>query len=150
VTERLIREAHEEGRFDDLPGHGRRLDLDDDPREGEMGLAFHILRTNDAVPPWIGADLEARRCADALERVLGDAVRAGDRGALTPLGRSRFRTRLARAIDDHDRAVEALNASAPSLTLHRRRCDRAALEQRLDAALEGRTGDAPPSDGRTR
>lgn len=137
VTERLIREAQEAGHFDDLPGAGRRLELDDDPREGEMGLAFHILRTNDAAPPWIVADREARRCADAVERVLTHATRAGRAGGPSPVERVRLRTRLAGAADDHDRAVDALNASAPSMTLHRRRLDRASLEARLQAAFDG-------------
>lgn len=140
LTERLIREAQEAGAFDGIPGQGRRLELDDDPREGEMGLAFHILRTNDAVPPWIDADREARRSADGVERVLADAERAGRSGRPSPAARSRLRARLARAADDHDRAVEALNSSAPSMTLHRRRLDRAVLEARLDAAIDGSRG----------
>jgi len=144
VTERLIREAQETGSFDDLPGRGRRLDLDDDPREGEMGLAFHILRTNHVVPPWIAADLEARRCADAIERLLSDAARAGRDGRATPGLRARQRTRLLELVHDHDRAVDALGAIAPSMTLHRPRLVRATLEARLERALDGRADESPP------
>jgi hypothetical protein len=137
VTERLIREAQEAGEFDDLPGRGRRLLLDDDPREGEQGLAFHILRTNDAVPPWIAADREARRCADLVERILGDAGTAAHRGGVTPATRARYQARLTRAIAEHMSAVESLNALAPSLALHRLRPDVARLEARLQRALDG-------------
>jgi hypothetical protein len=138
VTERIIREAQAAGDFDDLPGRGRRLDIDDDPREGEMGLAFHILRTNDALPPWIAADREARRCADVVAGILAAAARAGRAGALSATDRARHRARLARAVAAQHRAVEALNASAPASTLHRRPVDRTALEARLQRALDGR------------
>jgi hypothetical protein len=144
VTERLIREAQEAGDFDDLPGRGRRLDIDDDPREGELGLAFHILRTNDAVPPWIAADREVRRCEDAVEGILAAAARAGRAGGVTAVGRTRSRARLARAIAAHHHAVEVLEASAPAATLHRRRLDRAAIEARLERALDGRPSDEDP------
>ncbi|MFN8519809.1 MAG: DUF1992 domain-containing protein [Chloroflexota bacterium] len=143
MTERLIREAQETGGFDDLPGQGRRLDLDDDPREGEMGLAFHILRTNQAVPPWIAADLEARRCVNDIERLLSDAAQAGRHGRATPGLRAGERSRLLGLVRDHDRAVDALGASAPSVTLHRPRLARATLEARLGNALDGCPDEAP-------
>jgi hypothetical protein len=143
VTERIIREAQEAGDFDDLPGRGRRLEIDDDPREGELGLAFHILRTNAAVPPWIAADREARRCADAVERIIADAEAFGRTRAVTPAARARFGARLDRAITAHTSAVETLNVLAPSLTLQRSRPDARHLEGRLERALDG------PADGET-
>jgi DnaJ family protein C protein 28 len=143
VTERLIREAQEAGAFDDLPGRGRPLDLDDDPREGELGLAFHILRTNDAVPPWIAADGEARRCANDIERLMADASRIARREDVTPMTRARLQARLARLADEHDHAVEALDATAPSATLHRRRLSCATLEARLGRILDGQSDEAP-------
>ena len=143
ITERIIREAQESGDFDDLPGRGRRLELDDDPREGEQGLAFHILRTNDAVPPWISADREARRRADAIERILAQAATAG-RAGVTPATRTRYRARLVRAIAEYASAVESLNALAPSLTLHRLSPDAERLEARLERALDGRASGERP------
>lgn len=143
LTERLIREAQEAGGFDDLPGRGRRLELDDDPREGELGLAFHILRTNGAVPPWIAADMEARRCADAIERLMADASCVATDAGITPMTRSRLLARLRRLIDEHDHAVEALAACAPSVAVHRRHQPRAVLEERLERALGGDHGTAP-------
>jgi hypothetical protein len=143
VTERIIREAQEAGDFDDLPGRGRRLDIDDDPREGELGLAFHILRTNDTLPPWIVADREARRCADTVERVITDAATAGRAGSVPPRARARFRARLADAVAAHLRAVESLNATAPSVTLHRSRPDATRLGARLERAFEGHADEEP-------
>jgi DnaJ family protein C protein 28 len=144
VTERIIREAQEAGDFDDLPGRGRRLDLDDDPREGELGLAFHILRTNDAVPPWIAADREARRTSDEVERLIRDTADAAAARRITPRTRARIRARLEQAMRAHAHAVEALNVTAPSTSLHRRPYDRLATEARLERALAGRADSDDP------
>jgi hypothetical protein len=145
VTERIIREAQEAGDFDGLPGVGRRLDIDDDPREGELGLAFHILRTNDTLPPWIAADREARRRADGVEQVIADAAAAGRAGTVVPKTRARFRARLAEAIAALAGAVDSLNATAPSVTLHRSRPDATRLDARLERAFEGHADEQPRS-----
>ena len=76
VTERLIREAQERGDFDDLPGHGKPIRIDDDPYAGEMALAWHVLRNAGAAPPWIEADKEVRRLRDNLTRRLRAASAA--------------------------------------------------------------------------
>ncbi len=137
VTERLIREAHEAGDFDDLPGRGRRLTLDDDPREGDMGLVFHLLRNDRAVPPWIAADRDARQHAQTVEAILAAAAQRGPSGRVDGTTRARFRARLERAVEDHARAVDALAATAPSATLHRQRLQWSALLARLERALDG-------------
>ena len=65
-VEEHIRRAMEEGRFDDLPGKGKPLHLDQDPNEDpEWGLAYHILRTSGYTLPWI----EARREIEAASEV---------------------------------------------------------------------------------
>ncbi len=135
LTERLIREAQERGDFDRLPGHGRPLTLDDDPREGEMGLAFHLLRNARVAPPWIEADKHVRRMLDERDRLLARAVAARQRGTLGRSVQQRLHEQLDRIIDDHDDAVARLNASAPSLSLHRQRLDRDAERARLQATF---------------
>ena len=135
LTERLIREAQERGDFDGLPGHGKPIALDDDPRAGEMGLAFHMLRNAGAAPPWIEADKEVRAALDERDRLLAQARAASARGVMGRLGQHRLHDQLDRLIDRHDAAVARLNASAPSLSLHRRPLDRAAERARLDVAL---------------
>jgi hypothetical protein len=144
VTERVIREAQEAGAFDDLPGRGRRFELDDDPREGELGLAFHILRVNHEVPPWIAADRDVRASLDAIEAIFA-SVRAAATGRGGRAARARALARLEQAIEAHDRAVEALNATAPSVTLQRRPLDRAALSDRLERAFTGGATEASGS-----
>ena len=57
------------GAFDDLPGKGKPLNLDDDSFDKGTWAAHHLLRVNDYTLPWIGerrdidADVEAARSA---------------------------------------------------------------------------------------
>ncbi|OGO40745.1 MAG: hypothetical protein A2W36_01365 [Chloroflexi bacterium RBG_16_58_14] len=52
--EEHIRKAIEDGKFDDLPGRGKPLRLDENPLEDEdWRLAFHILREGGFSLPWI-------------------------------------------------------------------------------------------------
>lgn len=127
LVERQIREAQERGDFDDLPFRGERLPLDDDSYAGEMRLAFHVLRNAGATPPWIEADKEVRRLLAARDDLLDRAQRAG------PLVRERYRRELARLVEQHNRAVEALNATAPTAAQQRRRLMAADELQALEA-----------------
>ncbi len=135
LTERLIREAQERGDFDGLPGQGRPLVLDDDARAGELGLAFRMLRNAGAAPPWIEADKAVRAALDERDRLCAQARAASARGVLGRLGQHRLQEQLERLIERHDAAVERLNASAPSLSLHRRPLDRILERARLEAAM---------------
>jgi len=50
-----IEEAMREGAFDNLPGKGKPLNLNENPNEPpDMAMANKILKNNDTTPPWIG------------------------------------------------------------------------------------------------
>lgn len=81
LTERLIREAQADGRFDDLPDQGQPLRLEDDVYAGEMATAQRVLRDAGAAP------LMASRLRSELERLADshdDAVRRLEGLAPTP------------------------------------------------------------------
>ena len=62
LVDRLIREAMERGEFDDLPGKGRPLRLDENPYlEPGQELAFGLLKKNGFAPEWIERDKTIRR-----------------------------------------------------------------------------------------
>lgn len=126
LTERLIREAHESGAFDDLPHHGRPLPLEDETFAGDMAMAFRVLRNAGAAPPWIETDKEARRLEAEVERLVVGA------DALRGLGRQRARERLLQLVREHAVVVDRLTVLAPSPRQHRRRLDEAALLARFD------------------
>jgi len=72
VAEQKIMDALARGEFDNLPGAGRPLALDDDALVPEdLRLAYRILKNAGFVPP----EVEARREIAELERLLFDGER---------------------------------------------------------------------------
>lgn len=129
LTERLIREAQESGAFDDLPGQGRPLVLEDERYAGDMALANHVLRNAGAAPPWIETDKEARRQIELIEALLAQAARSAA-GAGPRLERE-----LDRLADTYDESVLRLEGMAPTAQQQRTRLDRETLRRRLRDAL---------------
>ena len=71
IVERQIREAMEDGAFDELPYQGVPIPLDDDSAAGERALGFRVLRNAGVAPPWIEADKEVRDLLAAAGRAAG-------------------------------------------------------------------------------
>jgi hypothetical protein len=129
LIERQIREAMEEGVFDDLPHQGQRLPLEDDSAAGEWALAHRMLRNAGAAPPWIESDKFARALLGELETLLARAPR------MSAHGQARARAEVARIVEAANRAIARVNAEAPTYRQHRRRVDLAAELQRLERAF---------------
>ena len=113
LVDRQIREAMEDGRFDDLPHQGEPLPVEDETYAGDWALAFRMLRNAGVAPPWIEADKEVR---ELLARRDALVTRAG---ASSSFGRERDRAALERLIVQINAAVARLNAEAPTTRQHR-------------------------------
>ena len=92
LIDQKIREAMEQGEFDDLPGKGKPLDTSENPFEDpELRLAHRMLRNAGFAPSWIeerkdiDSDLEtARHQMSRAWMVLQNAVGTdNERGART-------------------------------------------------------------------
>lgn len=71
IVEAKIAEAQRAGAFDNLPGAGRPLDLDDDRLVPEdIRMAYRILKNAGFVP----AEVDARREAADLRKLIGAAT----------------------------------------------------------------------------
>ena len=96
LAERRIREAQDNGEFDDLPGAGAPLALDDDALvPEELRAAYRLLRNAGLVPP----ELEPHREIRSLEQLLRAVGEEDRRHALL----SRMRLLLARRAAAHPR-----------------------------------------------
>lgn len=74
LAEQRIQEAMEEGAFDDLPGQGRPLELDDDSMvPEELRTAYRLLKNSGHLPPELGPNAEIREIEDLLARVEPDS-----------------------------------------------------------------------------
>ena len=77
IAERKIEEAIEEGAFDNLPGKGKPLVLDDDPSTPlHLKLANKVLRNANVLPDWVQLNVEIREgvqeCSRLWERTAGE------------------------------------------------------------------------------
>ncbi|HEY8540610.1 MAG TPA: DnaJ family domain-containing protein [Steroidobacteraceae bacterium] len=101
LAEQRILAAMERGEFDNLPGAGKPLDLDDDANvPPELRVAYRILKNAGFVPP----EVELRREIADAESLLVQALSPAERSAanrrleflLTKLSAMRGRARDAR------------------------------------------------------
>jgi hypothetical protein len=77
IAERRIREAQERGEFDDLPGAGAPLELDDDALvPEELRAAYRVLKNSGFLPPELEICREIRDVEQLLRRVADDDERA--------------------------------------------------------------------------
>jgi hypothetical protein len=76
IAEERIRESMERGEFDDLPGAGKPLHLDDDSMvPADIRIAYRILRNAGCLPP----ELELRKEIMTLRDLIRAVEDEGDR-----------------------------------------------------------------------
>ena len=126
LVERQLREAMEEGAFDELPYQGERLPMEDDAAAGEWALAYRMLRNAGAAPPWIEADKEVRRLFERRDAILARALHSR-------VASPRDRAALEAVVVEINGAIARLNAEAPTDRQHRRPLDLREELARLDA-----------------
>ncbi len=126
-----IRRAMEEGQFENLPGAGKPLHLDENPFEDpSWRLAHHLLRSSGFSLPWI----ERRREIEAEPETTLSTLRAAcaEWGAGRARGDSAFRVENAwqqavasfrQRIADLNRQILSYNLEAPSIYFHLRLLD---------------------------
>jgi hypothetical protein len=148
IADRKIRDAQEEGAFDNLPGKGQPLNLDFDPRvPPELRAAYRMMKDAQLLPDWIQLDKEIRqrqaqwdaRVEAYAARREADAARRparGDRGFDGDLDRARerFLYRAAEGLCELNRMIDRLNLMVPAISRQRLRID---VVERLEA-LEAR------------
>ena len=79
IVEQRIGEAQARGEFDDLPGAGAPLELEDDALVPEdLRVAYRILKNSGFLPP----ELEARREIHEIEQLLSVVAQETERARL--------------------------------------------------------------------
>jgi hypothetical protein len=70
IVEQRIKKAQQEGEFEQLPGAGRPLQLEDDSGVPEdLRLAYKILKNADCLPPELAEKKKIRQMEDMLARI---------------------------------------------------------------------------------
>lgn len=76
LAEERIREAQDRGEFDNLPGQGRPLQLEDDSHvPEELRMAYKLLRNSGYLPPEIEERKEIDSLLDLLENCQDEQTR---------------------------------------------------------------------------
>jgi hypothetical protein len=123
AIERQIREAMERGDFENLPGHGKPLDLRIDPNTPPgWELAFKMLKDAGFAPEWIEQDKEIRaarnRVFKPLERYrIGQGEARKDRAA----AEARLIADFRKQASELNHMIDDFNLKAPSPRLHHAR-----------------------------
>ena len=117
LIEQRFAQAEADGLFDNLPGQGQPLKLDDDslvPEEYRAG--FRLLKGSGFAPPWI----EARReIADERTKLDTWLARANERWPrLDDVARAATRAEYRRKLDDLHRLILTYNLTAPPAAGH--------------------------------
>jgi len=70
IIEKKIQDAQDNGDFDDLPGKGKPIHLEDDRNiPEELRLTYKILKNADCLPPELELRKEIRTMEDMLENI---------------------------------------------------------------------------------
>lgn len=108
--EEHIRRAMQEGKFDDLPGKGKPLHLDENPHEDEAWrLSYHLLREAGYSLPWIETikeiEAEIEKVRAALRRSWEWRAAALEQDQPYDLVQAEWQ----RAVDDFSQKLISLN-----------------------------------------
>jgi DnaJ family protein C protein 28 len=120
--EELIHEAQERGDFDNLPGAGKPLNLDDDPYAGDKKLAYHVLRSNGFAPAEVELAKEIRSERERAEAKLAKLIHRSKtlrtrRVPPFPSERRAFNTAVENAATEYERVLRELNRKILDLNL---------------------------------
>lgn len=125
-AEEQIRRAIEEGKFDNLPGKGKPLHLDQNPFEDpDWRLANHVLKTSGFALPWIekrneiealiqSARASLKRAQEKRRKAIRDGLPASSVHAAWDGALEKFKEQLA----EINRLILSYNLQAPSAQLH--------------------------------
>jgi DnaJ family protein C protein 28 len=142
LIDQKIREAMEQGQFDDLPGKGQPVDTSENPFEDpEMRLAHRMLRNAGFAPSWIeerkDIDSEFEIARNRLSRVWTVMQKAlgteNERGA-----RARWKQALTlfqEQMRELNRRIVAWNLKVPAAAFQRKIID---AEREIDLICEAR------------
>jgi DnaJ family protein C protein 28 len=123
----IIQQAMQEGAFDNLPGKGKPLNLEENPYlDQEWQLAYHLLKQNGFAPEFIEQrqqiELQLAEARQVLARawVWRQQALAEDKVAQMVEGEwSRAKREFKKKVDEINSEIRKHNLHIPSLSLYR-------------------------------
>jgi DnaJ family protein C protein 28 len=137
LAEKKLREAIENGEFDNLPGKGKPVDLKENPFEDpDLRVVHRLLRNAGFAPAWI----EERKDIDLeLETALTKLTRGWElfkAGGKTPSKSEweRCLTEFRATVAELNKRIKLYNLKAPAAVFHRKHLDPDRIIEQLSNA----------------
>jgi DnaJ family protein C protein 28 len=112
LIDQQVRAAEAAGQFENLPGAGKPLDLDDDKDvPEELRLGFRMLKNAGYAPPWIELQRSIREDQEALGTWLARANRRW--AGLGETDRAALRAEYEQKLGELNKQISAYNLTAP-------------------------------------
>ena len=117
-----IHEAQARGEFDNLPGNGKPLNLDDNPFTGDKALAYSLLKQNGYAPPEVELAKEIRtrfeKAQEKLEKLLQQRKSLSARRIPPFTSEKRaFQNAIEKTTAQYDQLLRELNRKIVNLNL---------------------------------
>lgn len=126
LTEKKLREAIENGEFDDLPGKGEPIDLNDNPFEDpDLRFVHRLLRNAGFGPAWIEERKDIDAELAAAQRTLSRSWELFGEGGKAPSEAEWERSvkEFRETASELNQRVKIYNLKAPAAVFHRRQID---------------------------
>ena len=126
LTEKKLREAIENGEFDDLPGKGEPIDLKENPFEDpDLRVVHRLLRNAGFAPAWIEERKDIDAEFEAVRTKLSRAWALFGKGGKAPSDAEweRIVREFREKIAELNKRISMYNLKAPGAAFHRRRID---------------------------
>jgi len=126
LTEKKLREAIENGEFDDLPGKGEPIDLKENPFEDpDLRVVHRLMRNAGFAPAWIEERKDIDAEFEAVRTKLSRAWALFGKGGKAPSGPEwqRIVREVREKVAELNKRVSMYNLKAPAAAFHRKRID---------------------------
>jgi DnaJ family protein C protein 28 len=126
LAEKMLREAIENGEFDDLPGKGEPLDLKENPFEDpDLRVVHRLLRNAGFAPAWIEERKDIDAEFEAARTKLSRAWALFGTGEKSPSDHEWERSlrEFKEKIAELNQRIRIYNLKAPAAVFHRRHID---------------------------
>ena len=126
LTEKKLREAIENGEFDDLPGKGEPIDLKENPfGDPDLRVVHRLLRNAGFAPAWIEERKDIDAELEAARTKLSRAWMLFGKGSKTPSDAEweRIVREFREQVVELNKRISVYNLKAPAAVFHRKRID---------------------------
>ena len=126
LTEKKLREAIENGEFDDLPGKGEPIDLKENPFEDpDLRVVHRLLRNAGFAPAWIEERKDIDAELEAARTKLSRAWALFGKGRKAPSDPEwdRIVREFREKVAELNNRISIYNLKVPAAVFHRKRID---------------------------